>query len=163
MQRCSRCKVIQPIDAFTKNQHQCKECRYHTCHTYYLKNTEEISERCKSYYENNKERYLALSKEWKKRNIEKVRAMVRINVKRRKALKRNAKRIERVSLDIVFARDRGICSLCHKKVKKEDASVDHIIPLSKGGDHTYQNCTLAHRKCNSSKNNRTVVQQMRLF
>lgn len=31
------------------------------------------------------------------------------------------------------------------------ATRDHIIPLSKDGEHTYGNCQLAHRICNSCK------------
>jgi len=33
------------------------------------------------------------------------------------------------------------------------ATIDHIIPLSKGGLHMMSNCQLAHRRCNSYKGN----------
>ena len=34
---------------------------------------------------------------------------------------------------------------------KEAPSIDHIVPLSKGGEHSYANCALAHTGCNSAK------------
>ena len=33
-------------------------------------------------------------------------------------------------------------------------SIDHIIPISKGGQHTWDNVQLAHMICNSIKNNK---------
>lgn len=35
-------------------------------------------------------------------------------------------------------------------------SVDHVIPLSKGGTHTWDNVKLAHKRCNSKKGNKDV-------
>ena len=83
--------------------------------------------------------------------------------RKRRALKAGALVAESVSLDHVFERDHGICTLCFKRVCRKDASVDHVIPLSKGGNHTYQNCVLAHKRCNARKRNRSIPQQQRLF
>jgi 5-methylcytosine-specific restriction endonuclease McrA len=76
---------------------------------------------------------------------------------------RTAQVIEPVSLDVLYTRDQGICSLCHAPVSRADASIDHIIPVRKGGEHSYRNTALAHRRCNSGKRDRVVVQQLRLF
>jgi 5-methylcytosine-specific restriction endonuclease McrA len=100
-----------------------------------------------------------LAKIRRKRNPEKT----SIANRTRKARKRHAPIAEHISLDVIFIRDHQICSLCHTRVKRKEASVDHIIPLSKGGMHSYVNCALAHKRCNSSKNNRLVLQQLRLF
>lgn len=58
----------------------------------------------------------------------------------------------------VFDRDKWICQLCLKPVdpnapkkSKWSASLDHIIPLTHGGPHTYANVQLAHLSCNSRK------------
>lgn len=61
---------------------------------------------------------------------------------------------ERIDPQVVYARDHGICQLCQEPCTLEDASIDHVIPLSKGGPHTYANITLAHKRCNSRKGNR---------
>jgi 5-methylcytosine-specific restriction endonuclease McrA len=82
----------------------------------------------------------------------------------RRAAKAKAPQIEPVDLNVLFIRDKGICQLCYKRCRRSQASNDHIIPLSEGGAHTYQNCVLAHRSCNSQKGNRhTIPQQQRLF
>lgn len=45
------------------------------------------------------------------------------------------------------------CAICGKKIRDfEDLTVDHIIPLAKGGKNTIENCQLAHKSCNSYKN-----------
>ncbi len=50
------------------------------------------------------------------------------------------------------------CLLADRRVLLERgpamASVDHIVPLSKGGEHTVDNLQLAHFRCNLSKGNR---------
>jgi 5-methylcytosine-specific restriction endonuclease McrA len=64
---------------------------------------------------------------------------------------------------VLYKRDKGICQLCLKRCTREDASRDHVIPISEGGEHSYKNCVLAHLRCNSSKGNRKIAQQQRLF
>lgn len=61
----------------------------------------------------------------------------------------------------VYKRDNGICALCGGLCDFGDIrdgvvgpaypTVDHIIPLSKGGPHTWDNVQLAHFFCNSVK------------
>jgi 5-methylcytosine-specific restriction endonuclease McrA len=85
---------------------------------------------------------------------------------RRRALRRGAV-TERFRKAEIYERDRWICQLCHTKITKRSGpdgpSIDHVIPLSKGGAHTRQNVVTAHLHCNTSKNNRPNVQQQRLF
>lgn len=61
----------------------------------------------------------------------------------------------------VFMRDNWTCQICDEKVDPElrypdplSASLDHIVPLSKGGDHSQDNSQLAHLVCNFRKGNR---------
>jgi 5-methylcytosine-specific restriction endonuclease McrA len=63
----------------------------------------------------------------------------------------------------VFIRDNWTCALCNGSVDSsfegrhpKAPSLDHIIPLSKGGPHSYENVQLAHYGCNSRKGNRNV-------
>lgn len=70
-----------------------------------------------------------------------------------------------ISLLKLAERDKGICQICGLEVRWDDIeekdqaiiagdyypSIDHIIPLSKGGMHSWDNVQLAHRKCNSYK------------
>ncbi len=48
----------------------------------------------------------------------------------------------------------GICYLCEKKIKYfSEASIDHVIPLSKGGTSKKANLKIAHKSCNGKKGN----------
>ena len=51
----------------------------------------------------------------------------------------------------VFERDAWICGICGDPVSRSDASIDHVIPLSKGGPHSFENVQCAHVLCNSKK------------
>jgi 5-methylcytosine-specific restriction endonuclease McrA len=50
---------------------------------------------------------------------------------------------------LVYVAD-GRCWICRHPVLG-DWSMDHVIPLAKGGDHTYNNVRLTHARCNSDK------------
>jgi 5-methylcytosine-specific restriction endonuclease McrA len=44
------------------------------------------------------------------------------------------------------------CKLCEQKIENwDEASIDHIIPNSKGGTNDYENHQLAHKSCNNRK------------
>ena len=64
-------------------------------------------------------------------------------------------RCEAYTSSEIYIRDKGICGLCYKHVKKEDISIDHLLPIQpyRGDDAPY-NVQLAHRRCNSIKGNR---------
>lgn len=70
----------------------------------------------------------------------------------------------------VFARDRWRCQLCGISTPKQkrgtmapDApELDHIIPLSQGGPHVYDNLQCACRGCNAAKGN-ALLGQTRLM
>ena len=45
------------------------------------------------------------------------------------------------------------CAICGKRITSlDDLTVDHIVPLAKGGRNVIENCQLAHKKCNEAKN-----------
>jgi 5-methylcytosine-specific restriction endonuclease McrA len=50
----------------------------------------------------------------------------------------------------VFARDRHICQYCGSRAE----SIDHVIPRSRGGEHTWVNVVAACRSCNTRKMNK---------
>jgi 5-methylcytosine-specific restriction endonuclease McrA len=52
---------------------------------------------------------------------------------------------------VVLERDDGICGLCGHDVDPFDFHVDHVVPLSAGGTHSYANVQVAHPFCNMAK------------
>lgn len=59
--------------------------------------------------------------------------------------------VEHVDRGQVFVRDGGICGICGTPVERSVATIDHVIPMSKGGKHEYANVQIAHRRCNERK------------
>jgi 5-methylcytosine-specific restriction endonuclease McrA len=66
--------------------------------------------------------------------------------------------IEPVNRARVFDRDGWVCQICNRPVDKglswphtESASLDHTVPLSRGGAHSEANTRLAHLGCNIGK------------
>ena len=64
----------------------------------------------------------------------------------------------------IFERDNWICALCGKPVDRSAAwplpnspSIDHIVPLSRGGPHTPDNVQLAHLRCNLKKSTKSAI------
>jgi 5-methylcytosine-specific restriction endonuclease McrA len=51
----------------------------------------------------------------------------------------------------VFLRDRYVCQYCGDTVGENRATLDHILPLSRGGKNTWTNLTTACRPCNYNK------------
>ena len=95
--------------------------------------------------------------------VSKNRAHVYATNNKRRTLTRHGVNGEIIDLDTLYARDGGICQLCHKKCPRKQATREHIVPLSKGGEHSWKNVVLAHGRCNSRKGNKAITQQLRLF
>ena len=88
----------------------------------------------------------------------------RSNAQARRARMKGARTGGSVFLSEILERDGTDCHLCGKPVDmtlawphRDSKSVDHIIPLSKGGAHELSNCALAHMGCNSSKGARLAA------
>lgn len=94
--------------------------------------------------------------------------------------KRNAKHVRRarqrkayvspVRRSEIYKRDNYRCQLCGKKLKMNAEvphpnapTLDHIIPLSKGGTHEPTNVHAAHFLCNATKGNRGQGEQLILI
>lgn len=134
----------------SKTSDGCKSSALRTAR-YRYKNRDKCNERTRTWNADNSGRKAELYAEWYAENKQSV---LDRNARRR-ALQRSdvAERIERL---IVFKRDRAICGLCRRKILFADFEVDHIIPLSQGGLHVYDNVQASHAKCNRRKYNRII-------
>lgn len=59
----------------------------------------------------------------------------------------------------VYARDGFECAYCSSSAGP--FTVDHIIPVSRGGGHDLENLCVACARCNSSKHNRLLSEWIR--
>ena len=146
---------------------------------YYLANKEKILERNRRWFSENRERHRELTKSWYAKNKEKKAAKQRewwlansaanneyIRKWRRESTKYQAIKarrrdtidawpVEQFSKQSVYDRDAGICYLCSQPVDPNNWHLDHVVPLSKGGDHAFDNCGTTHPGCNVKKGTKT--------
>lgn len=74
-------------------------------------------------------------------SVVKLRYFVKVPYRARTSLSRRA----------VFVRDDHTCQYCGKAAE----NVDHVVPRSKGGAHTWDNVVAACKSCNSRKENKS--------
>lgn len=63
------------------------------------------------------------------------------------------RRLLRESLYRVRTRILGVvrCFVCGGIVTKEQASLEHIVPLSQGGGDNWMNLDISHKRCNTER------------
>jgi len=108
------------------------------------------------------------------------------NKKHQKRFKKQSKHVRRakklangpidrdISLERLVKRDRNVCHICGRKCDARDfradasgnfiagvnyPSIDHVMPLSKGGTHTWDNVKLAHHRCNWVKSDAVLYER----
>jgi 5-methylcytosine-specific restriction endonuclease McrA len=54
----------------------------------------------------------------------------------------------------IWERDGGVCQYTGRKLSPKEGNIDHVVPRSRGGKTSWDNCVLAHREVNSRKANR---------
>jgi 5-methylcytosine-specific restriction endonuclease McrA len=189
---CSKCAELQLLIAYSPDkrasdglQSSCKTCMqgWHATHTEHekaykqahaeqrrltdarsrIKHRDKRNAATRAWRSANPEKTLLAVTRWKQEHPEEAARIHRNAQSRRRARKKSGPVVETVDLDVLYARDKGRCGLCHKHVKRTDASRDHVIPLVEGGAHSYANCVLAHIDCNRKKGIKRVPQQQRLF
>lgn len=70
---------------------------------------------------------------------------------KRRALKAGATIGAPINRQDIILRDKSICYLCGKTCEPNEIHLDHVIPLSKGGEHSATNLRVACAPCNIRK------------
>ena len=124
---------------------------------YRSKNSEKISAYDRQYRDDNSERLLSQargrSSKWRSENPDKA----RMKDGRRRALKKSSF-VENVDVSRVYEISGGGCFVCGESIDKSlkfpnpmSLTLEHVIPLALGGEHSYANCSVSHYRCNASK------------
>lgn len=116
----------------------------------------------------NRERQCGYTEAWRAENPDQSREMSREDSRKLRARKRELT-VEGIDYDDIWSRQGGYCYLCNgsmdrhipyldddRRVNPEFASVDHLIPISKGGSHTSENLAFMHMACNRCKSTSLV-------
>jgi len=114
----------------------------------------ENSEKIANYNFKHKARRSELTKIWKKENPErhKIHQKVGAHNKRARLKKIGGKLSTKIILKMLHDQ-WGLCYWCGEDILKK-YEVEHIIPISRGGDNSKDNVALSCRACNAQKNNK---------
>jgi hypothetical protein len=177
MKTCAACHMEKALSAFVKGKGRpdglhpyCKPCqaaksrdwnernregRAVIIRRYYRAHRDVELARIKAWRLANPERYAATSKLWERAHPEAVSAKLK-RYDERHPEKVRAKRLRRAAAvrafrRMIYERDAGLCWLCEVPVAYESMTLDHVIPISKGGADGPENLALAHLSCNDRK------------
>ena len=139
---------------------------------YYIRSNGVIMHRCKpchlarhrEWYEKNREKDIATSAQWRKDNPEKYREQMRKwkreNPERKRELEhiRRTRKLENGVFEVSPKDKRRLLGPCAYCGSTEQITVDHVIPIFRGGTHGIGNLVPCCFQCNMVKNARTVME-----
>jgi len=115
--------------------------------------------KCNKKYHRNpawKERRRQYTREYRKRHRDRWLFLHRCNMLKRRARKRSVDTGEVTNAFLETLYDQPICHYCHKETDRSLRSVDHVVPISKGGIHHPSNLVMACQSCNSAKRDKSL-------
>lgn len=125
----------------------------------------QIKQYMKEYFYKNRQKHIEQSRKWAQNNIDKrlvISQKYRVNHRDRIVIAESKRKQAVVEGDLTTEQWIGIksvhnqkCAICKKETK---LTLDHIIPLSKGGKHTASNIQPLCKSCNSRKGNKLNYQ-----
>ena len=101
----------------------------------------------------NHERFRMLCKRWRERNPDKQRAIMFNSNSRRRGIRNQI--IKSMQLYKMISDQSGLCVYCKVSVEDSAFDIDHIIPISRGGDNSINNLQILCISCNRSKKDKT--------
>lgn len=176
MKSCKDCKLDKPISEYsvsktTKDKINiiCKSCAVARSTKWRAANKERANERYRKHYAENSERYkekgrirnrawyLSHQEEQKQRSKE-----YRIAHPEVKRVSENKRRTAKAGGGTFFILPKEITKLlssnCSYCGTAENVTLDHIVPISRGGKHSIGNLQSLCGSCNSSKNAKTIME-----
>lgn len=156
VKECAHCKIINPIENFSKDKKSkdghvclCKDCVKSYNRNYYTINKEKIIIRTTDYYNVNKENVLEYQKLYSKTEMGKL---VQSRNRHKRKLNEGECTLTLLQWNSIIAEQNNCCNHCGRRFDKSlKPTKDHIIPVSHGGSLTYENTQALCRSCNSRK------------
>ncbi len=179
MRICNKCKKEKPLTDFYKDRsnasgysYRCKECKRIQQNKYHENNREakrdymekyrkenphiqklwkqKNPDYMKNHYAENKEIYHNNMRKWRMENRNRAAGYSRAYRARKAEVKNDLTEEEWFGIINHFGNS---CAYCGNNT---DITLDHVIPISKGGDHSKNNVVPACMSCNASKQARDV-------
>jgi 5-methylcytosine-specific restriction endonuclease McrA len=170
---CNVCGESKPLTEFHRSKNgkfgrysACKKCKLKYKKQYYQEHKEKSRIYRKRYDQEHKEQKAKYNKEYHQNNKNQIQKRKKEYYKTENGAfinRRNShrRRVRERATDTdltpdqwqrILASQRFMCNLCGRKFTKNRlATIDHIIPLSEGGDLTSSNIQALCQSCNSSK------------
>ena len=155
--RCSRCGVEKSVNGFGKDGRKwhglkacCKACEAAASREWNRRNPGKNRATNKHWYQQHRDDQRARGRTRSAQRYLKSPHEFKVKYAKYRA-KKHAATIGVVDFERIKRRDQMVCHICHRKVTDQTLAFDHVVPLSKGGDHTEQNLAVSHRVCNLSK------------
>jgi 5-methylcytosine-specific restriction endonuclease McrA len=176
MKTCKDCKVEKLLSEYHKNKNTkdgvtivCKPCAIERSKKWQSVNRDKVNAVCRKNYAKNLEQSRANRRErvrrWYTKHPEKARAATRawsITHPEAKRLSENKRRVMKLGNGVFAILPKEINKLlssdCNNCGTNESITLDHIIPVSRGGRHSIGNLQSLCRFCNSSKNSKTIME-----
>ncbi len=163
---CNVCGAVKPAEQFRKEHRDYGDGYYNQCHDCERAKGREWSrqrkEYCREYRISHRDRQRETARAWGKRNHEHVLARRRTwsntpEQRLKSLLKTHQRRVTKngtVTPEQVaeLMERQKICYYCKKPFNsRRKPTIDHVIPLAKGGQHDISNLVLACLSCNTRK------------
>lgn len=184
MKLCHYCNLEKPLDNFGNNKRakdgkktKCNSCHNEHMKAYYWQHREILAAKALAHHYENREVANAKRKANRLKNLEKQmqhsRQWQKDNPEAANAIKTNWRMKNRVKLrEIAEQREAVIkagnvpsayikelrqmpCNYCGKYFENK-MHIDHVVPISKGGQHSIDNLVTACKPCNLSKANKLL-------
>lgn len=170
---CITCKETKPAGEFylyryttqqgknsVRLQSQCKRCHRERRIASYPARREENIAQCKAYREANREQRNERLREYRAANVDKVRRQRVASEQKRRAKGYNTARndcreITDQALELARIGDLYLDAYSGELIDKP--TIDHIVPLRAGGEHSLENLCVTSRANNISKHNKPLL------
>ncbi len=144
--RCYSCKSWKAAFEFmTKRSRRVRSPRL--CSVCKLQESE-------AYRRKHPERKRASCKRWAEKNPEKL--LERAHVRRTRKLNAGWTPGDPTKVADLLAAQNGRCLYCYRYLDPADATIEHVVPITRGGLHVRENLAAACLSCNCSKHNKTL-------
>jgi 5-methylcytosine-specific restriction endonuclease McrA len=165
---CNKCRQELRIESFLKDK-RCSRGRARTCKqcAYSNRDKKKQANLARSWYQNNRERVIAKQAERYQNNKKKLREYGRSHAKRNPEIYRAAFHRRRMKIDSNgrnsltageiswLFENFPFCIYCEAT---ENLTIDHVVPISKGGENTLENVVPACSSCNNQKRAKTLTE-----